>query len=296
LSTLFNAYMDNVQARFSVSSYKDKVRVFREAMARFNDAAVRDVTYRDMEKWLNAVKGKVSGITANRFKVHMVAAYNWGIRAMGLPEPNPWKVQKYKEESSEKYVPSLEDFSLVVDCAEGQDKTMLLSFLHLAARKGEVFNLEWKDVDLEKRRVRIWTRKRDGGRESDYIPMSDDLFMALREQRFRTGLSQWVFPNPETSQPYTWHGKFLPRLCRAAGVRAFGYHSLRHLAACLLDEAGEPLAYIQAMLRHKNATTTSRYLHSLQGIRAPKEGVFNNLVRKGGAQDVEVQAGLTATM
>ena len=30
LSTLFNAYLDNVQARFGLSSYKDKARVFRE--------------------------------------------------------------------------------------------------------------------------------------------------------------------------------------------------------------------------------------------------------------------------
>ncbi len=173
---------------------------------------------------------------------------------------------------------------------------MLLSFLHLAARKSEVLCLEWKDVDLDKRRVRIWTRKRDGGREADFVPMSDDLFMALREQRFRTGLSQWVFPNPDTGTPYTWHGKFLPRLCKAAGVKEFGYHSLRHLAACLLDEAGEPLAYIQAMLRHKNATTTSRYLHSLQGIRAPKTGAFEQKSARQGAQTLEDEAQIAATL
>ncbi|NCC84885.1 MAG: hypothetical protein EOM03_12275 [Clostridia bacterium] len=241
------------------------------------------------------VKVGVSGITANRYKVHMVAAYNWGIKALDLPEPNPWRVQKFKEESGEKYVPSLEDFWSCYHVAAESERGLLLAFLHLAARKSEVFTSRWADVDWERKRIKIWTRKRDGGREYDLLPISDELHAVLCEQRYRTGLSEWIFPNPETGTPYTWHGKFLPRLCKAAGVREFGYHSLRHLAACLLDEAGEPLAFIQAMLRHKNATTTSRYLHSLQGIRAPKMGAFEQKGARSGAQTLEDDAQMTAT-
>lgn len=296
LSVLFNAYLDNVQARFGLSSYKDKARVFRGAMQRFGDIPVNALTYKDLEKWLSKVKVDVSGITANRYKVHMVAAYNWGIKAMDLVEPNPWRVQKYKEESGEKYVPSIEDFNRVCESGSKSERVMLLAFLHLAARKSEVFNLKWSDVDWDKRRIRVWTRKRDGGREYDLLPASEELYAALKEQRFTTGLSEWIFPNPETGTPYTWHGKFLPRLCKAAGVREFGYHSLRHLAACLLDEAGEPLAFIQAMLRHKNATTTSRYLHSLQGIRAPKSGAFEQKGARSDAQTLEDDAQMTATL
>jgi integrase len=282
LSTLFNQYLDNVQARFSASSYKDKARVYREALARFGDVSTDRVKYRDIEIWLNEVKKRVSGITANRYKVHMVAAYNWGIKALHLPEPNPWRIQKYKEEVGAKYVPSVEDFWKCYDSATDEERDMLLVFLHLAGRKREVFNLTWEDVDFGNNKIRLWTRKRDGGREWDLLPMSPDIRSALSTQRFRTGLGEYVFPNPETGQPYTWHGKFLPRLCKMAGVREFGYHSLRHLAACLLDESGEPLAYIQAMLRHKNAVTTSRYLHSLRGIRPPEKGAFT----KKGAQEV----------
>lgn len=295
LSTLFNQYLDNVQARFSKSSYKDKARVFKEALARFGDVQTDRVMYRDLEKWLSGIKVRVSGITANRYKVHMVAAYNWGIKAMHLPEPNPWRVQKYKEEAGEKYVPSVEDFWRCYDAAGSGDKTMLLAFLHLGARKCEVFNMGWKDVDFESKRIRVWTRKRDGGRESDLLPLSEELLDALKEQRFRTGLGEYVFPNPETGQHYTWHGKFLPRLCKAAGVREFGYHSLRHLAACLLDESGEPLAYIQAMLRHKNAVTTSRYLHSLRGLRPTEKGAFTKKGARSGAQSLEDHAQMTAT-
>jgi integrase len=295
LSTLFNQYLDNVQARFSQSSYKDKARVYREALARFGDVSTDRVKYRDIEVWLNGVKKRVSGITANRYKVHMVAAYNWGIKALHLPEPNPWRVQKYKENGGEKYVPSFEDFWHCHAVGSKAEQSMLVAFLHLAARKSEVFNLKWSDVDWDNNRVRVWTRKRDGGREFDLLPMSDELREALHAQRYETGLGEYVFPNPETGQPYTWHGKFLPRLCKKAGVREFGYHSLRHLAACLLDESGEPLAYIQAMLRHKNAVTTSRYLHSLRGIRPPEKGAFTKKGARSGAQILGEDSQLTAT-
>lgn len=281
--------------RFSHSSYRDKARVFRAALARFSpETPVLSVGYREIENWTNEIKSNISGITANRYKIHMVAAYNWGIRAMGLPEPCPWRIQKYKEESGEKYIPPVSDFWACYDVADSSERAMLLAFLHLAGRKSEVFKLRWADIDFDKNRVRIWTRKRDGGREYDLLPLSPELREVLQEQRFVTGMTEWVFLNPETRLPYSWHGKFLPRLCKLAGVREFGYHSLRHLAACLLDESGEPLAYIQAMLRHKNAVTTSRYLHSLRGIRPPKKGAFEKGARPG-AQDFEEAAQLTAT-
>lgn len=296
LAGLLNAHLDVVQARFSQSSYKDKARVFRQAVARFGaDRDVTTISYRDIEKWTMQIKADVSAITANRAKVHMVAAWNWGIKALKLPEPCPWRVSKYKEESKEKYVPTDDEFWRVYEMGNGPERTMLLSFLHLAARKNEVFNLKWSDVDWDKNRIRVWTRKRDGGLEYDLLPMSQELKAALAEHRFVTWTMEHVFINPDTDGPYTWHGKFLPRLCKKAGVRVFGYHAIRHLAACLLDESGEPLAYIQAMLRHKNATTTSIYLRSLRGIRAPEKGAFDKKGARPGAQDFEEAAQLTAT-
>jgi integrase len=42
----------------------------------------------------------------------------------------------------------------------------------------------------------------------------------------------------------------------------------------MMDRAGVPLTTIQAILRHKSATTTDRYLHALRGAKANLNGVF----------------------
>ena len=77
----------------------------------------------------------------------------------------------------------------------------------------------------------------------------------------------FVFPNPSTHIPYRHREKWLPRLCRIAGIRTFGLHSIRHLSASILMENDVPLIDIKTILRHKNLSTTERYIHRLKSVR-----------------------------
>ena len=59
-----------------------------------------------------------------------------------------------------------------------------------------------------------------------------------------------------------------------ADIRHFTLHDMSHLTASTMDKAGMDLSTIQAILRHKSATTTARYMHSLRGVRAAIDDVF----------------------
>jgi integrase len=63
--------------------------------------------------------------------------------------------------------------------------------------------------------------------------------------------------------PFNSRCHFMQQICTKAGVKPFGFHAIRHLSAGILYKAGEPVAKIQKILRHRNATTTNRYLESL---------------------------------
>lgn len=270
-----NEYLDYSKGRFSTKTFDEKVSSFKR-LFKFvkQESPAEKILPAVALKVLTARAKAVSGYAANKDRKNLVAAWGWGAKYLALPKDNPFKaVDKFAEEKTVKYVPPQEDFWAVYEVAEGQDKVFLLTMLHTAARRGEVVRMRWSDVDFKGKKITLWTRKRKGGNlEADTIPMTEILAEALWAHRAQAkGLT--VFTR-ENGQAYKWRQHLMPYLCGQAKVRKFGFHSIRHLSASMLDAAGVPLATIQAILRHQNATTTSRYLHELKGVRADLDGVF----------------------
>jgi integrase len=115
------------------------------------------------------------------------------MKYMGLAGPNPCLVDRFPEKRQRRYVPPEDDFWKVFEVAEGQDRVMLLAYLDLAARKSELFQLKWDDVDFANGRVRLGTRKRSKGTlEYDWLPLTDDLFNAFFIHR-QAATGEWFF-------------------------------------------------------------------------------------------------------
>jgi integrase len=164
-----------------------------------------------------------------------------------------------------KYVPPAADIEAVLAMALPLDKAYLTTIWQLGARVREVNNLTWEDVDFTRRQARLWTRKKSGGNLTPrLVDVNDRAFQALKfAQWHRTPGSPYVFPNPRTGKPYDYRDKFFDRLCRLAGVKEMGYHSLRHAKASELADRGESLPYIRDFLGHEDISTTSLYLQSI---------------------------------
>jgi integrase len=53
-------------------------------------------------------------------------------------------------------------------------------------------------------------------------------------------------------------------LCKMAGVKPFGFHSIRHHVASILNDSGKAsMRQIQTILRHRRQATTEVYLHAV---------------------------------
>ena len=162
---------------------------------------------------------------------------------------------------------------------------MLLFLLATGARVGELFNLTWEDVNLERATVQLRTRKRKGGsRQARLLPLPptlQDLLVELKQERLEG--AGHVFINPRTGGPYrklqSSVRHMLKRLCKAAGVKEFGYHALRHfVAARLLDSQKANIVEIQQLLGHQRTTTTDLYLKSLSSAIGHLAGVIEEVV------------------
>jgi integrase len=262
-----SAYMSSCAVTNVQSTCQKKEFAFGLLAKEFSVAgSATQITKQRALAFLARVALERSGGSANDVRKQLAAAWQWGHVFFNLPAENPFRIPKFPEDEHPRYVPSPEDFNAMHALIKGSDYAMLLTFLHTAARRGEIFRLAWADVDFHRGIIRLGTRKRSGGgMQYDWLPMTQMLAAALlaHKQESRTEL---VFPGPGGGQ-YKARSTMLKKLCVAANVKRFGFHSLRHLAASMMAEEGLPITYIQTMLRHQSPLTTARYLHRLGALK-----------------------------
>lgn len=138
-----------------------------------------------------------------------------------------------------------------------QAGNMMLLALYCGMRRGEMFRLQWKDIDFKNRFINLVDPK--GGRDQQ-IPINDAT-MALLESIEKT--SEYVFPGKKGKQRVDIN-KALTDIKEAAGLpkdfRAL--HGLRHVYASMLASSGQvDLLTLQRLLTHKDPKMTMRYAH-----------------------------------
>ena len=289
-----NQYLDFAGAKYSDKTYREKKAMFKRFFKSVDaKKPVSSLTSKQVLNFVVQQHKERSGYAANKDRKNLVAAWNWGTKYLDPPLTglNPCLVEKMPEVRRPRYVPPEDDFWAIYKVAEGQDRVMLLTLLYLAARRGEVFALTWSDVDFVNSRVRLKTRKRrDGTLEYDVLPMIQELREALRwwwEHRPIKD-SPYVFlcldkhelTKEHYGKPFQYRLCFMKRLCEKASVERFGFHAIRHLSATILYNNGVDVSVIQAILRHKSATTTDGYLRTLglEALRKPLEKGFSKPV------------------
>jgi integrase len=287
------AYLDFAKAKFAHVTYEEKRVMFKRFFQDVDpNLPVSDLKPGCVQTFITKQKELRSGYAANKDRKNLVAAWNWGMKYMNqtLPPPNPCSVEKMPEVRQPRYVPSAEEFWKVYEQAEGQDKVMLLAFLHLAARRGEIFKLTWQDIDFKSDRIRLWTRKRQGGDlEFDWLPLTKALKQALlwwwenRPKKDQQHVFLCLKGKPlclkSYGKPFKYRIHFMQKLCDRAEVKPFGFHSIRHLTASTLYRLGYEVAVVQMILRHKSPSTTERYLRTL-GLESVRDAL-EDLSAKG---------------
>lgn len=272
-SLMFSAvsalYLADCKARVQPITMQEKYRHLTE-FAEFigHDFPAQELSVATAKAFIAKVQHERGNKSANRRLGDLQACWTWHKHALPF---NPWKaVQQYPEEEVVKYVPPAGDVKAVLDKANPYEARLLRFILYSAARIGEVYQLTWKDVNFERNTVCLWTRKRKGwARQSRLLPLSPTLRAMLEEMwQEQTGDNPYVFVNPLTSTRYQRFEPavryMLKRLCKAAEVKPFGFHALRHYVSQKLMQGGNAtLVDIQILLGHQRATTTDIYLKAL---------------------------------
>lgn len=135
-------------------------------------------------------------------------------------------------------------------------RDVVVTALHTGMRRGEIFNLQWFDVDSGRGLLHV--RNTKSGRDRD-VPINS-VVRSLLESLPKT--SGYVFPSPKTGgRMADVKSRFNPA-CDAAGLGGFRFHDLRHTAATRMIEAGIDIAAVREILGHADIRMTARYAHA----------------------------------
>jgi integrase len=142
----------------------------------------------------------------------------------------------------------------------------IISFAVLTGmRRGEILNLQWQDVDIDRKLVFIQSsptfRVKCGKKR--VIPLNT---IAVRLLETKTGKekSEYVFAlnGKKLSEHHVSH-RFKYYVDEAKLSDKLHFHSLRHTFASWLVQDGVPLFEIQKLLGHSDISTTQVYAHLL---------------------------------
>lgn len=177
-------------------------------------------------------------------------------------EWNGIKIPRIKNRKKLPVVLAREEVRSVLRCIDNLKHRAILTTIYSGGlRVSEATHL--KPSDIDSKRMMIWVQAGKGNRDR-YTLLGKHTLGILKEYWKAYQPTEWLFPGQEPKKPIsisTVNRVFKASLYRAGIRKKASVHTLRHSFATHLLESGTDLYYIQRLLGHRSASTTSIYLH-----------------------------------
>jgi len=208
-------------------------------------------------------RGQRSPSTVVRYLAALSHAFTIAVKEWGWLDDSPMrKVTKPREPRGRvRFLLSDERQRLLKACKESSNRflyTVVVLALSTGMRQGEIMNLRWVDVDLEKGRATLHETKNG---ERRVVPITGLALQLLRDYEKKRRIdTTLVFPGKDPQKPIELRCAWEAAL-KASDVNGFRWHDLRHTAASELVMNGASLSEIAEVLGHKTLTMVKRYSH-----------------------------------
>lgn len=145
-----------------------------------------------------------------------------------------------------------------------RDRALVALYLSTGARAGELLGMKGCDVDWGNQAIGVVSK---GTRAYQWVPTSPDALTWLRLYLNEMPLTPpqeglwWTLRRPRRPLQYSAMRAVLERVNQCLGT-SITLHDFRHTCATrLANDPAIPLTDVQAVLRHKQLSTTSQYIH-----------------------------------
>ncbi len=190
-------------------------------------------------------------------------AVRWQVKGV---ESNPVKDVKnlVDDNKIERYLTQAQMQTLMQEVSRSESQMLehiVLFLIYTGARKREVLDAKWQDIDWA---LKSWRIPKTKSGKIRHIPLSTgamQLLEKLRRAVVTPDPSAYIFASPNTGKAYVSYYYSWDAARKRAGLLDLRVHDLRHSFASFLVNAGRSLYEVQELLGHADIRTTSRYAH-----------------------------------
>ena len=169
----------------------------------------------------------------------------------------------------------------LVDALPDHWQPMAEFALATGLRRANVTHLQWASVDMRRKVAWVHADEAKGARVLS-VPLSPAALEVLREQKGKHAV--YVFPGERKTPVSRLENKVWLAACKAAGLKAFRWHDLRHTWASWHVQRGTPLPVLQQLGGWRSYSMVLRYSHlapSHIAAYAGNAGLVRNRSRAG---------------
>lgn len=210
---------------------------------------------------------KRTNATVVRYLAALSVCLTYGVNEKQWLDDSPMrKVTKPREPRGRvRYLSKEERTNLLAACKQSTNPYMYavtVLALSTGARQGEIMNLTWDDIDLNRGRA-ILQETKNGERRA--LPITGHALDVLKElDKVRRIDTKLLFAGANRNKPAELRKPWVTAM-QTAGITGFKFHDLRHSAASEFAMNGATLAEIAEILGHKTLAMVQRYAHLSEG-------------------------------
>ena len=269
LEKLFTEYLTYSKTNHAPTSYK-RYRAILDNFKRFLNSIpciskisqLTPKTFEDFKTFRK--KESAANKTINIELQTLRCMFNLSIK-WGYTKENPTRnvsTLKIDKKQTPRFLSKEECNTLLENCGD-KLYPIFFTFLYTGMRKGELENLEWSDIDFERRKIKI--RVKDSWRPKSSereIPINNELMGVLVAHKKKNKQGTYVFNNKGKQILPNSLRKKLINVAQKCGVENLTkLHTLRHTFASHLVMKGVDLPTVKKLMGHADIETTMIYSH-----------------------------------
>jgi integrase len=261
VAEFFRRFIDYAHANYAgqhLQSDLSRIKNIQEFLARKGVKMLSGITPGLIEEFMTVVLDGRSPKTRKNYLTLLKTILNYAVK-WDVLEKNPLAQVRPPKIVKKFHFYSRIEVARLIQAAQEPIKTAIILLVNTGLRRAELFNLRWRDVDLEAGKLLVWPYEgfTPKGKRPRSVPLNRAAQNALERLCKSGDGSEYVF-RPYKSM-FSIYEKFSDLL--AAQGMTGTLHDLRHTFASHLSMAGVSIPVIKEYLGHSDIATTMIYAH-----------------------------------